>query len=66
MNPSKPLYHRHRYPAEIINRCVWLYFRFALSYRDDEEMMAVRGVGLTYETVRVGSDAVLTHAAENH
>ena len=31
---------------------VWLYFRFALSYRDVEEMMAVRGVQLTYETVR--------------
>ena len=52
MNTSKPLYHRHRYPAEIINHCVWLYFRFALSYRDVEEMMAVRGVVLTYETVR--------------
>jgi len=31
---------------------VWLYFRFALSYRDVEEMMAKRGVRLTYETVR--------------
>ena len=52
MNPSKPLYHRHRFPAEIINHCVWLYFRFALSHRDVEEMMAARGVGLSYETVR--------------
>ena len=55
MNTSKPLYHRHRYSAEIINHCVWLYFRFALSYRDVEEMMAVRGVELTDETVRYGA-----------
>ena len=52
MNTSKPLYHRHRFSAEIINHCVWLYIRFALSYRDVEEMMAARGVGLSYETVR--------------
>ena len=52
MNTSKPLYQRHRFPAEIINHCVWLYFRFTPSYRDVEEMMAVRGVVLTYETVR--------------
>ncbi len=51
---SKPpsLYHRHRFPSEIISHCVWAYFRFALSYRDVEEIMAVRGVTLTYETVR--------------
>ena len=46
------LYHRHRFPAEIIGHCVWLYFRFALSFRDVEEMLAMRGVVLTYETVR--------------
>jgi len=45
-------YHRHRFPAEIISHCVWLYFRFALSFRDVEEMLAMRGVVLTYETVR--------------
>ena len=39
-------------PAEIISHCVWLYFRFALSFRDVEEMLAMRGVVLTYETVR--------------
>lgn len=52
MNPSKPLYHRRRFPSEIISYCVWLYFCFALSYRDIEEIMASRGVILTYETVR--------------
>jgi transposase-like protein len=45
-------YHRHRFPAEIISHSVWLYFRFALSFRDIEEMLAMRGVSLTYETVR--------------
>ena len=45
-------YHRHRFAAEIISHCVWLYFRFALSFRDVEEMLAMRGVPLTYETVR--------------
>ena len=40
-------YHRHRFPAEIISHCVWLYFRFALSFRDVEEMLAMRGVSET-------------------
>jgi putative transposase len=51
-SPAPNLYKRHRFPAEIISHCVWLYFRFCLSYRDVEELMAVRGVLLTYETVR--------------
>jgi len=45
-------YKRYRFPSEIISHCVWLYFRFCLSYRDVEEMMAARGVILTYEAVR--------------
>jgi len=45
-------YHRHRFPPEIISHCVWLYFRFALSFRDVEEMLAMRGVSLSYEAVR--------------
>jgi len=49
---SDSLYHRHRFPAEIISHSVWLYFRFPLSFRDVEEMFAMRGVALTYETVR--------------
>ncbi|MBA3570184.1 MAG: IS6 family transposase [Pyrinomonadaceae bacterium] len=52
MNVSPSLYRRHRFPAEIISHCVWLYFRFSLSFRDVEEMMSIRGVSLTYETVR--------------
>jgi putative transposase len=52
MHTSVSLYHRHRFPAEIISHCVWLYFRFTLSFRDVEEMLAMRGVTLSYETVR--------------
>src|ERR1700704_2625929 len=52
MRTSVNLYHRHRFPAEIISHCVWLYFRFTLSFRDIEEMLAMRGVFLSYETVR--------------
>jgi len=52
MRNSISPYHRHRFPAEIISHSVWLYFRFALSFRDVEEMLAMRGVFLSYETVR--------------
>ena len=54
MNESTaPLtYKRHRFPPAIIAHAVWLYFRFALSYRDVEELLAERGVIVTYETVR--------------
>ena len=45
-------YHRHRFPIEVVEQCVWLYYRFSLSYRNIEEMLARRGVQLTYETVR--------------
>jgi putative transposase len=40
-------YHRHRFPIEVISQCVWLYFRFSLSYRDVEQLMAERGVTLS-------------------
>jgi putative transposase len=49
---NEPVYHRHRFPAEIISYCVWLYYRFALSYRDINEMMAKRGVVVSHESIR--------------
>jgi putative transposase len=52
MSMPSSLYRRHRFPSEIISHCVWLYFRFALSVRDVEEIMAVRGVFVTYEAIR--------------
>ena len=45
-------YRCHRFPAIVIQHAVWLYFRFPLSYRDVEEMLAERGIDVTYETVR--------------
>ena len=49
---NSALYLRHRFPAEIISHCVWLYFRFCLSFRDIEEMVSRRGIQLSYETIR--------------
>ncbi len=40
------------FPKEIISECVWLYFRFGISFRDVEEMVAARGVVVSYETIR--------------
>jgi putative transposase len=50
--PRDPLYRRHRFPPEVISYAVWLYFRFPLSLRMVEEMLAARGICVTYETVR--------------
>jgi putative transposase len=50
--PAIPLYKRHRFLDEIISHCVWLYYRFSLSYRDVEELMAERGVTLSHEAAR--------------
>ena len=45
-------YARHRFPPVIIQHAVWLYFRFALSYRDVEDLLAERGIDASYELVR--------------
>ena len=47
-----PRYARHRSPAEVISYAVWLYFRFPLSLRMVEEMLAARGILVSHETVR--------------
>jgi putative transposase len=47
-----PIYAGYRYPAEIISYAVWLYFRFPLSLRMVEEMLAARGISVTHETIR--------------
>ena len=54
MTPSAPpdRYKHHRFPAEIINHGIWLYYRFCLSYRDVEELLFTRGVLVTYEAIR--------------
>src|SRR6516164_9604972 len=45
-------YRRHRFPPEIIQHAIWLYLRLTLSYRDVEELLAERGLDISYETVR--------------
>lgn len=49
----KPLsFKRHRFPSDVIRHAVRLYFRFNLSLRDAEELLAQRGVEVSYETIR--------------
>ena|SRR5271166_3423748 len=43
---------RHQFPPAIIQHGVWLYVRFTLSYRDVEDLLAERGLDVSYETVR--------------
>src|ERR1043165_8474595 len=50
--PVYPRYAGYRFPAEIISYAVWLYFRFPLSLRMVEEMLAARGIIVSHETVR--------------
>jgi putative transposase len=45
-------YRRHRFPPPIIQHAIWLYLRFTLSYRDVEELLAQRGLDISYETIR--------------
>jgi putative transposase len=52
MNAKTPSYRGYRFPPEIISHAVWLYFRFSLSFRDVEDLLAKRGVIVTYETIR--------------
>jgi putative transposase len=49
---SSSLYVGHRFPAELISYTVWLYFRFPLSLRMVEEMLAFRGIEVSHETIR--------------
>ena len=45
-------YARHQFPPNVIRHAVWLYYFFTLSYRDVEELLAERGIGVSYESVR--------------
>ena len=46
-------YKRHRFPPDIISYAVWLYFRFNLSHRDIEDLLAQRGIIVSYESIRL-------------
>ncbi len=53
MNSNTPSYRGYRFPPEIISHAVWLYHRFCLSFRDVEDLLAERGIMVTYETIRL-------------
>ena len=52
MTPPALSYHGYRFPPEIISHAVWLYHRFCLSFRDVEDLLAERGVTVSYEAIR--------------
>ena len=52
MKTQTPSYRGFRFPSEIISHTVWLYHRFGLSFREVEELLAERGITVTYESVR--------------
>ncbi len=53
MKRPTTIYKRHRFPPEIIQYAVWLYHRFSLSHRDIEDLLAERGISVSYESIRL-------------
>ena len=47
------MYKRHRFPPEVIQYAVWLYYRFNLSHRDIEDLLAERSIAVSYEAIRL-------------
>ena len=52
MTSPTPSYRGYRFPPDIISHAVWLYHRFGLSFRDVEDLLAERGITVTYESIR--------------
>ena len=52
MHREAPCCHGYRFPPLIISHAVWLYHRFCLSFRDAEDLLAQRGITVSYETIR--------------
>jgi putative transposase len=50
---TSSIYRGYRFPREIIAHCVWVYFRFSLSFRDIHEMLLKRGVEVSHEAIRL-------------
>ena len=67
MKTNAHCYHGYRFPPEIIGHGVWLYHRFCLSFRDVEELLAERGIIVSYETIRrgAGSSDPSTHESSS-
>ena len=53
MKISTTMYKHHRFPPEVIQYAVWLYYRFNLSHRDIEDLLAERGITVSYEAIRL-------------
>ena len=57
MKPARdPPYARRRFPAEVISYAIWLYFRFPLSLRMAEEMLAARGIGISFILLQIRTE----------
>src|ERR1700687_3631229 len=52
MDSHAPSYHGYRCPPALISHAVWLYHRFCLSFRDTEDLLAQRGITVSYEAIR--------------
>ncbi len=63
MNKATSVYKRHRLPPEIIQYAVWLYHRFNLSQRDIEDLLAERGITVSYESIRLFCNKFEPHYA---
>ena len=59
MNNDAPCYHGYRFPPLIISHAVWLYHRFCLSFRDAKDLLAQRGITVSYETIRLSHQPTL-------
>ena len=66
MTSPAPRYHDYRFPSEIISHAVWLYHRFGLSFRDVEDLLAERGITVSYETIRQWCQAFGPDYARRH
>ena len=53
MSETASIYRGYRFPPEIISHAVWLYYRFSLSFRDVEDLLAERGITVSYEAIRL-------------
>jgi len=62
----KPIsFKRHCFPPEVIRRAVWLYFRFTLSLLDVEDLLAERGIEVSYEAIRTWTQKFGLQFAQN-
>lgn len=53
METANSMYKGHRFPSDVIQYAVWVYFRFNLSIRDVEDLLAQRGIIVSYEAIRL-------------